>query len=50
MVDQITKLPEMKTDEKYLKIKTIRLTIITVNENNKNLINKKNQAKYTWLN
>ena len=46
MVDQVIKLPEMKTDDEYLKIvKQIRPTIIAVSENDKNLINKKNQAK-----
>ena len=46
MVDQIIKLPEMKTNEDYLKIiKKIKPTIIAVSENDKNLINKKNQAK-----
>ena len=46
MVDQVIKLPEMKTDDEYLKIvKQIRPTIIAVSENDKNLINKKNQAE-----
>jgi len=46
MVDQVIKLPEMKTDDEYLEIiKKIRPTIIAVSENDINLINKKNQAK-----
>ena len=46
MVDQVIKLPEMKTDDEYLKIiKKIKPTIIAVSEHDKNLINKKNQAK-----
>jgi rfaE bifunctional protein nucleotidyltransferase chain/domain len=46
MVDQVIKLPEMKTDDEYLKIiKKIRPTIIAVSENDQNLINKKKQAK-----
>jgi len=46
MVDQVIKLSEMKTDDEYLKIiKKIRPKIIAVSENDKNLINKKYQAK-----
>ena len=46
MVDQVVKLPEMKTDDEYLEIiKKIRPTIIAVSENDKNLRNKTNQAK-----
>ncbi len=46
MVDQVVKLPEMKTDQDYLKIiKKIKPTIIAVTQNDHNLINKENQAK-----
>jgi rfaE bifunctional protein nucleotidyltransferase chain/domain len=46
MVDQVIKLPEMKTDDEYLEIiKKIKPTIIAVSENDQNLINKTNQAK-----
>jgi bifunctional ADP-heptose synthase (sugar kinase/adenylyltransferase) len=46
MVDQVIKLPEMKTNDQYLEIiKKIKPTIIAVSENDQNLINKKNQAK-----
>ncbi len=46
MVDQVVKLPEMKTNDEYLKIiKKIKPTIIAVSENDKNLIIKKNQAE-----
>lgn len=46
MVDRVIKLPEMKTDEDYLKIiKIIRPAIIAVSKNDQNLSNKKNQAK-----
>ena len=47
MVDQVVKLPEMKTDQDYLKIiKKIKPTIIAVTQNDHNLINKENQAKH----
>lgn len=46
MVDQVVKLPEMKTDQDYLKIiKKIKPTIIAVTKNDHNLTNKENQAK-----
>lgn len=46
MVDQVIKLPVMKTDDEYLEIiKKIKPSIIAVSENDKNLINKKYQAK-----
>ena len=46
MVDYVVKLPNIIDDDKYLEIvKQIRPTIIAVSENDKNLINKKNQAK-----
>lgn len=46
MVDQVIKLPEMKTDEDYLKIvERISPTVIAVSENDTNLVNKKYQAK-----
>ena len=46
MVDRVIKLPEMKTDQDYLKIiKKIKPTIIAVTKNDYNLINKENQAK-----
>ena len=45
MVDQVVKLPEMKTDDEYLEIiKKIKPTIIAVSENDTNLVNKKYQA------
>lgn len=47
MVDYVVKLSININDEEYLKIiKKIRPTIIAVSENDKNLINKKNQAKH----
>ena len=45
MVDQVVRLPEMKTDDEYLNIiKKIRPTVIAVSEKDKNLVNKTNQA------
>ena len=46
MVDYVVKLPNITNGKDYLKIvKQIRPTIIAVSENDKNLINKKNQAE-----
>jgi len=46
MVDQVIKLPKIENDDEYFKIiKKIKPTIIAITENDKNLINKKHQAK-----
>ena len=46
MVDYVIKLPEMKSDEDYLKIiKEIKPKVIAVSENDSNLEKKREQAK-----
>lgn len=46
MVDVVIKLPEMKSDNDYLKIiKKIKPNIIAVNENDNNLENKRKQSQ-----
>lgn len=46
MVDKVIRLPEMKTDDEYLKIiKKIRPNIIAVTKDDKNLAKKEIQAK-----
>lgn len=46
MVNYVIKLPEMKSDEEYLQIiNKIKPNVIAVSENDKNLNNKREQAK-----